>query len=426
MARFVSFIHSAQDIEYFRREFPEHEFFYISPNAIPSIGAVVRQGAVDQAIEKLKKEHAIRPFAGIVFGAKPERCVKSAHQVAGALGLRRFLSDPELVRDKYAMRLAMAGKVACPQTRVVREEEVAANLPDLKFPCVLKPRHGFNSMHVFKAKDRAELASAQKSTQTAMAHNARRHPLAIPSNDMLLEDFVGGTEHTVELFMADGRPLLELVSDKMTMEAPYFVETGDVMPSRLSPDDVERVKVAARSAAKAVGFEFGWAHVEIKLEYGVAHVIEIAGRPGGGYTRAMVRRAYGIDPRRVLIEAHLGSLPGQPDHAANTVFGRNVVCVGIELVVSIQGLAAATRTEGFQTVQSRFSGRPRIFVGPPISFDSTIMSYFVFDPSPDTAAAKFQTLDSKIRPRKIGFRLGSPAQLALPFLLIERIGSWKK
>ena len=120
------------------------------------------------------------------------------------------------------------------------------------------------------------------------------------------------------------------------------------MPSRLSFDELERVKEAARAAAAAVGFEWGWAHVEIKLEHGVAHVIEIAGRAGGGYTRAMLQRAYQLDPRRVLIEAHLGLLPVQPARTANTVIGRNVVCEGIELVATIQGLAPASGSAAIQ------------------------------------------------------------------------------
>ena len=420
MAKFLSFIHAAQDIDDFRADFPEHEFVHVSENAIPGTKAVVSGSTFAGTVEALLREHSMRPFAGIVFGSEPELYVKAADRVARVLGLRRFQSDPELVRDKYAMRLALSEKVECPRTRLVGEVQVAASFSDLQFPCVLKPRHGFGSICVFKASNRGELAAAQKGMQAAMALVARRHPLAIPTNDMLLEDFVGGTEHTVELFVADGTPLLEFVSDKLTMKPPYFVESGDVMPSRLSAGEVERVKQAARLAALAVGFEWGWAHVEIKLEHGVAHVIEIAGRAGGGYTRAMLQRAYQLDPRRVLIEAHLGSLPVQPARTVNTVIGRNVVCEGIELVATIQGLATAGRTEGFQMVRNRFSGWPRIFLGPPLSFGSTTMSYFVFDPSPEKAAENFQRLDAQIRVRRLRFPMKNPAPLAILFGLIAK------
>lgn len=420
MARFLAFIHAAQDIEDFHSEFPEHEFIHVSQNGIPGVRAVLHQDNLGETMELLKQDHAVSPFAGIVFGSNPELYVKIADHAASALPLRRFVSNPEAARDKYAMRLAFAGKVACPGTRLVRAGDNASLWPDLKFPCVLKPRHGFGSICVFKARNRSELAATQKGMQAAMAFVARRHPLAVPTNDMLLESFVGGTEHTVELFINNGCAVLELVSDKLPMEAPYFTESGDVIPSRLSASDVEQIKVAARAAAAAVGIEWGWAHVEIKFENGVAYVIEIAARPGGGYTREMVRMAYHIDMRRLLMDAHLGNLPAQPQTPTNTVFGRNVVSEGIELVFSILGLAAARRSGGFMEVRNRFRGVPRVFLGPPLSFDSTIMSFFTFDPSPERAAEKFETLDAQIRVRRWRFQLKSPVVLAILLGLIAK------
>jgi biotin carboxylase len=303
---------------------------------------------------------------------------------------------------------------------VVKAGEDAATMPDLKFPCVLKPRHGFGSICVFKARNRGELASAQKGMQAAMDFVARRHPLAVPSNDMLLESFVGGTEHTVELFMANGRALVELVSDKLPMKPPYFVESGDVTPSLLPIGDVNLIKEAARAAAAAVGIEWGWAHVEIKLADGVANVIEIAARPGGGYTRKMVKLAYDLDMRRILIDAHLGSLPVQPLREKNTVFGRNIVSEGIELVFSMPGLAAARKSSGFMEIRNGFKGMPRIFVGPPLSFDSTIMSYFAFDPSAEKAAEVFNRFHTQIRVRCLRFPMKSPAPMAILFGIIAK------
>ena len=418
MGRFVCFINDARDIGEFHWDFPEHEFFFVSQLPLPGADAVVGPETVGRLLEELGRQHEAKAFVGMVFGSSLELYVKTADQCARALGLRRFVTDPEAVRDKHAMRLALAGRVACPESRVVTAGQVAADLPDLRFPCVLKPRHGFGSICVFKATNRRELAAAQRGMQAALEFLVRRHPLVIPSNDMLLESFVGGTEHTAELFVVDGQPVLELISDKLPMEAPYFIESGDVMPSRLAADDVERIKAAARAAATAVGVVWGWAHVEIKLDGGVAHVIEIAGRPGGGYTRAMVRTAYGLDPRRVLIEAQTGLLPIQPDREARTVFGRNVVCEGIEIVVALPGLAEVERRDGFHVVRNRFHGTPRIFLGPPLSFDSTILSYFVCDPVPEKAAQKFREVDSALRVRRLRIPIKSPAPLAAVFAAI--------
>ena len=419
MARLISFIHSAQEIAEFQNDFPEHDFTPVSQNAFPGLWAVLRENDFEKTIEALAVEHARRPFAGIVFGSDLELYVKAADRIARALGLRRFVSDAEVVRDKFLMRQALSVKVACPRTRLVCAGEDAASWPDLEFPCVLKPRHGLGSVCVFKAGNRRDLAAAQRGLQAATAFLSSRYPLAIPSDDMLLEDFVGGTEHTVEMFLVDGRAVLEVVSDKLPMEVPYFIETGDVMPSRLPPEDIPMIKEAARGAAAAVGMQWGWAHVEIKWAAGVAYVIEIAARPGGGYTRAMLRTAYNIDPRAVLIDAHLGKPPVQPLAAVNTVFGKNVVSEGLELVFSITGLDAARQCVGFLEMKNRFTGVPRVFLGPPLSFNSTILSFFVFDSSQERAVELFKNLDGLIKVRRFRLPFPSPTLLVPLFAALS-------
>jgi hypothetical protein len=134
----------------------------------------------------------------------------------------------------------------------------------------------------------------------------------------------------------------------------------------------------------------------------------------------MVKQAYNLDMRRILIDAHLGSMPVQPLREKNTVFGRNIVCEGIELVFSMPGLFAARKSKGFIELKNRFKGMPRIFVGPPLSFDSTIMSYFAFDPSGEKAAEIFKRLHSQIRVRCLRFPMKSPAPLTVLFGVIAK------
>ena len=79
-----------------------------------------------------------------------------------------------------------------------------------------------------------------------------------------------------------------------------------------------------------------------------------------------------------------------------------------------------TKERGFMEVWNYFQGVPRIFLGPPLSFDSAILSYFVFDPSPEKAAEIFQRLDALIRVRRLRFPVKSPASLAILFGLIAK------
>ena len=128
----------------------------------------------------------------------------------------------------------------------------------------------------------------------------------------------------------------------------------------------------------------------------------------------MIKIAYDIDMRRTLIDGYLGKVPTPLPAPINTVFGRNVVCCGIELVFSISGLGAAKKTKGFQVVRNKFLGIPKIFIGPPLSFNNTIMSFFVFNPSAAQAESLFEKFDSQIGAIKL--RLPSPSLAALSVL----------
>jgi len=85
------------------------------------------------------------------------------------------------------------------------------------------------------------------------------------------------------------------------------------------------------------------------------------------------------------------------------------------------GLAAARKSEGFMELRNRFKGMPRIFVGPPLSFESTIMSYFAFEPSAEKAMEIFNRLYTQIRVRGLRCQMKSPAPLAILFRFIGLI-----
>jgi biotin carboxylase len=375
-------------------------------------------------LEGLAREHATSPFQGIVFGSTPETYVLDAARAAEALGLPRFLAHPEAARDKYAMRRLFSGHAACPPTRLIRSAADLERAADVGFPCVLKPRHGYGSVCVVKSCDRGHLHEQYRRMRASLAVLSREAPAAMASDDMLLEPFVGGTEHTVELFVRDGRPALEIVSDKLPMLPPWFLETGDIMPSGLAPPDRELVLAAARSAARALCIEQGWAHVEIKLHDGVAHVIEIAARNGGGYTREMIRLAYGIDPRKTLVDHHLGIPPVQPLRQSNTVIGRNVLARGLSLAWGVRGRDRWLGHRSFREITRRVrGGLPRLVAGPPYSFDSTLMSFFVFDPDRERALETFAAADATIAPRCLELAGDGPATHTA-FLAALRLRGW--
>ena len=147
------------------------------------------------------------------------------------------------------------------------------------FPCVLKPRFGFNSRSAVLVTDKGQL-------ETVYTEQYRLY-LQLPkqdgtSADFVVEELIPGSEHTIETLVKDGRPLFHLLSDKLAMTPPFFVEIGDNMPTSLAPSRQATCIAAVERAIRLMEISNGWAHTEVKLEDCRAVVVECAARMGGG------------------------------------------------------------------------------------------------------------------------------------------------
>src|SRR5205814_4427304 len=107
--------------------------------------------------------------------------------------------------DKHAMRAALEGSgIPMPQYAEVRSAaEAKRRAAEWGYPVVLKPKASQSSLGVFKARcdqevDRFAPETLQRSTDGAF----------------LVEEFIDGTEITVEGFALDGRCTLLAVSEK--------------------------------------------------------------------------------------------------------------------------------------------------------------------------------------------------------------------
>jgi len=351
--------------------------------------------------------HRSRPFRGVLYGTSPELYVLVAAQIVERLGLRRFIVDAETARDKLAMRNALSPVVRCPETRLLRSIDDVLALEGIEFPCVVKPREGFGSMGVVKVRDRGELVREFKQKSANASYMARRQPLVGVTGDLLVEQFISGTEHTVDAFVRDSRVVFHAISDKFAMRPPYFVEVGDVMPSRLPAEAAERIVETVRDATRALGIEHGWTHTEVKLDDGVPCVMEVAARGGGGYTRSMLKVAYGVDARKVLIDSYLDEPPEWPVEPLSTFVGRTIVSYGITVVWRVDGIERCRRTGCFREISQRLQGKPRVLLGPPYSYENAVMSYSVADPARDRAMALVEEVDKTIRVHSVSVLEGS-------------------
>ena len=214
-----------------------------------------------------------------------------------------------------------------------------ALLPQLSYPCILKPTDNAGSRGVMLVESVEELLEAYQ-----YSVSQSRGGLVI------LEEYMTGPEVSVEVMVVDGEPHVLQVTDKLTTGSPYFVELGHNQPSMLPAEDVEKIKDLACRAVKSVGINCGPSHVEIKLTPDGPKMVELGARMGGDcITTHLVPLSTGIDMIKATIDVSLGL---KPDIAPTQQKGSAIrfFDASCGVISAIEGVEEALAIDGVQEI----------------------------------------------------------------------------
>lgn len=261
------------------------EFFNVSTIDIDGVAAVAKDFKPD----------------GIMTLATdmPMRSVSKAAQVCGLCGIT--MDTAVKSTDKGEMIKAFeANGVEHPWYHIaLNEDEFNAIVNDISYPCIMKPTDSSGSRGVVLVQDIEELKNEYNYTKD----NSR-------GGGVIIEEYMVGSEVSVEVMTVGGIPHVLQVTDKLTTGAPHFVEMGHSQPSRLGEQNVAKIKDLAVRAVKAVGITDGPAHVEIMLTKDGPKMVELGARMGGDcITTHLVPLSTGIDMIKATIETACGIKP---------------------------------------------------------------------------------------------------------------------
>lgn len=373
MHRFIIFASRLEEIVSYRERYLDIDMMFVSYAQLEPNAVQIGQENYERAFVEIEKEHRRRSFTGVLN--RREKYVLPASLLAARLGLRPIVRNPYLLRDKFKMRQALSLIDSGPRVFLIEQERDLNAVPDEVFPAILKPRFGFNGRAVTLVRNSNELA--------ASFHHSRQYYIMLKREDtsncdFVLEEYIEGTEHTVEALVYDGEIILNAISDKMPVRPPYFVEEGDIMPSQLSESQQRIVLRSARRAVECLGFRNGWMHIELKLANNEPTVIEAAARMGGGYFGQMIELVYGLDQMRLLMDIHLGAPSQAQPFPKITVVGRRIISFGISYVAAIWWKGSTNRApEGMLLIwPNRLNDAVRVIIGPPFAYKNTIFEYF--------------------------------------------------
>ena len=178
-------------------------------------------------------------------------------------------------------------------------EELRSHENDVTFPCIIKPTDNAGSHGVAKVHNFQELLDNYE-----YAHQCSRH------GKVIVEEYLDGPEVSVEVMVVDGRVNILQITDKITTEAPHFVELGHTQPSQLPLATQDAIREVTIAACNAIGIDKGPAHVEMKVTQRGPVMIELGARMGGdNITTHLVPLSTGIDMVGSTIKVALGEQP---------------------------------------------------------------------------------------------------------------------
>jgi biotin carboxylase len=226
----------------------------------------------------------VAPFAGLV--AVGDRPTVVAARVARQLGLAGHPPHAaSAARDKRIMRehFRSAGMLV-PWFRVVkRTANPRAIAAELAWPVVVKPTVLAGSRGVIRANLAPEFIAAFERVQRLLAAADVRAMQDPAADEILIEQFIDGTEYALEGLLDHGELRTLAIFDKPDpLDGPFFEETLYVTPSRAAHSTQDAIEQTVAAAVRALGLSHGPIHAECRVNSRGVFVLEVAARPIGG------------------------------------------------------------------------------------------------------------------------------------------------
>lgn len=227
-----------------------------------------------------------------------ESALPTVNYVAQNLGLvSNTVESLDFTKSKFAQRETFERNgIPVPRYYKVYEESELDSL-ELNYPIIVKPIDSGGSQGVNKLESNKSLVDAFR-----VAADYSR------TNGVIIEEFIDGREFSVEYISCNGKHYFLQVTDKVTSEAPHFIEMQHHQPANISDEIIERIKDMVEKALTALHIENSPSHTEIKLNSrGELYIIEVGARMGGDFiTSDLVRLSTGYDMVKGAIDLACG------------------------------------------------------------------------------------------------------------------------
>jgi biotin carboxylase len=163
----------------------------------------------------------------------------------------------------------------------------------LKFPLVVKPVFGSSSAYVVRVDNLKELQETVDYIRSTI--NTEVESSLAAGTAIMAEEYIDGNEVDIDILLQNGKLKFWSMSDNDATREPFFVETGQCIPSRLAASQQAELVELAEEILERLGVEDGCVHFEAKYSSRGPMPIEVNLRMGGDEVYYFVKTAWGVD-----------------------------------------------------------------------------------------------------------------------------------
>lgn len=122
----------------------------------------------------------------------------------------------------------------------------------------------------------------------------------------LWEQYIGGSEYSVEAVTFQGEHHILGITEKITTGFPHFVEVGHFSPARLPDDVASNIICTVKACLDGLGISKGATHTEVKYYNDQTFIIETHTRAGGDRITLLTEMVSGHIHRELAARSILG------------------------------------------------------------------------------------------------------------------------
>ena len=247
------------------------------------------------------KNLAIEEKVDFVITVCADQVLQVVAQVSEMLGLPCYIDfeTAENVSKKSYMKEIFAKNDIPSSKHVIMDSFDESKIKGLTYPLIVKPVDAYSSRGVQKVYTINETRDAfEKAKEISRTHDA------------IVEEFVEGTELTVDVYVENGQAHVLSIStlSKIGEDGKFIIHRSE-NPANITANIEEQIKDSAQKIAMAFGLTNTPMLIQLITDGKRISVVEFCARTGGGLKFSMIKKVSGFDVVKAVVDLTLGIKP---------------------------------------------------------------------------------------------------------------------